>query len=111
MNVIRTTKYAMLRRLLWSVVLVILCALPVIVLADTPPQALTEHISSKQLVYAKKCNVDFLGLKHVECLIYYDAERDTAWIVLYNDKLVITHIAVNQKGKETLVWCHQRICV
>lgn len=112
MKVIRLTKYAMLRRLLWSVVLVILCIIPALVFArDSPPKALMEHISSHKLVYAKKCNVEFLKLKHVECLIFHDEAKDRVWLVLFDNKLNITHVAVNNKGKEELVWCNERTCV
>lgn len=111
MNVIRLCKYRMIRRFIWAVALVILCAVPAIVLADTPPKALLQHISSQQLVHSKQCNVEFLGLKNVECMLYYDNSKDTLWLVLYDKKLNITHIGVNQQGKESLVWCHQRICV
>lgn len=111
MQVIRTCKYTMLRRLIWAVVLVTLCAFSVIALADTPPKALLEHVSSHKLVHDKRCNVTFLNLKHVQCMIYYDEARDTTWLVLFDEKLNITHVARNKAGKEELLWCHEKVCV
>lgn len=111
MQVIRLCKYRMLRRLVWSLVLVGLCLASVLALAEKPPKPLLEHISSHKLVHAKKCNVAFLNIKHVECMIYHDEARDTVWIVLFDDKLDITHIARNKAGKEELLWCHEKVCI
>jgi hypothetical protein len=101
----------MLRRLALAVALVLLCLVPVLVLADTPPKALLKHISSHKLVHDKRCNVAFLNLKHVQCMIYYDEARDTTWLVLFDEKINITHVARNKAGKEEVLWCHERVCV
>ena len=112
MRIIRTTKYAMLRRL-WAVaiILVFLCAVfPA--LADTPPKGLLAYVSSYKLVHDKQCN--FHEMKHVECIIFYDEGRDIVWLVLFDkkkDELAITHVIGIKDKDETVIWCRQDICI
>lgn len=110
MRVIRLYKYWMIRRIVYSVLLVAVCVIPALVWAR-PPQPLLEHISSHPIINDKKCNVPFLKLKSVECMVYYDRKNDRVWLVLFDAKLNITHVAVNNKGKEELVWCKEDVCV
>ncbi len=111
MNVIHTCKFAMLRRLTWAVVLVALCILPALVWADVPPQPLLNYISSHKLINSKKCDVPFLNVKSTECMVYLDKKKDRIWVVLFDSKLNITHVIVNNKGKEELVWCRDNVCI
>jgi hypothetical protein len=78
--------------------------------AKTPPQPLLDHISSQRLVYDKKCDVKSLGLTNIECMIFFDDERDTVWVVLYDGKLDIMRIISAREGKETYVWCRSNVC-
>jgi hypothetical protein len=90
---------------------VVLCVIPALVWADTPPKFLLQSISEHTLVHSKKCNVDSRNMKSVECLIYADQKADIVYVVLFNDKLDIILILMNDKDdKEHLLWCHQRLC-
>ena len=110
-NVIRTYKYAMIRRVFWSVVLVFLCALPFIVWAkETPPKALLEHVTSHKLVHDKLCKVESLKLDGIECYIFFDTKNDVVWVLLFDTNLEITHVLASKDNKEHVVWCRSDVC-
>ena len=117
MQVIRLYKYTMLRRLAWAVVLVLLCMVPVLVLADKPPDVLFKHVTStSQLVHQGDCKVDSMKVKETPCLIFYNASIDRMWVVLFakdkDDNNYVTHVLlVDEIGKEVVAWCHERVCV
>lgn len=114
MQVIRTYKYTMARKLirmfLAFVVFIIFMVVAAVAWSKTPPKPLLNHISSHPIVYDKQCNVESLKLKNVECLIMYDEKHDVVWLVLYDDKLGITRIMAVKDKKETTVWCRHDVC-
>lgn len=97
-----------MRNLLIAFLLVALCTLAP-ALAETPPQKLLDHVSSKRLVHDKKCN--FREEKNVECLIYYDDAQDVVWLVLYDAALDITRLVSVKNRVETVVWCRANVCI
>lgn len=115
MQVIRTYKYAMLRRLMLAVVLVVLCVIPVLVLADKPPQELFQAVTTtSQLVYRGDCDVKSMNKENVPCLIFYDTKRDIVWLVLFDkDKdgnPAETHVIAIYNKVENIVWCRDTVC-
>lgn len=116
MQVIRLCKYSMLRRLTWAIVLVALCLIPVLALADKPPQALFQAVTTtSQLVHRGECNIKSMNKEDVPCLIFYDAERDIVWLVLFDKNkdgvLAETHVIAIKDKKETVIWCRDNVCI
>lgn len=117
MNVIRTTKYAMLRRLGWlALVLVLLCALPFVAFADKPPKELYQHVIQTAVpIHQGECNVQSMGVKDTPCLIFYNAELGRTWVVLFDqDKggnYHVTHVVMAQDDKEVIAWCRADVCM
>jgi hypothetical protein len=115
MQVIRTTKYATLRRLwLVAIILVFLCA-AVPVLADTPPKALIARVvTGNVLVHDGKCNVESMDIRATECLLYYDKLNGIGWIVLFSihqGEVSIMQVILVKNGQESVAWCRTDVCV
>ena len=92
-----------MKRILWAILIVALCALPPMVHA-TPDTSLVRYLTSLPVVYDGRCNVEKLGAKNRECLIDDDQERALVFVILYTDELKVTDILMKKGHEEHIIW-------
>ena len=97
-----------MKRLLWAILIVALCALPPMTLA-TPDTALVRYLTSLPVVHDGRCNVDKLNVKNRECLILVDQERGLVFVILYTDELKMTDVLMKKGDEEILVWSQSSV--
>jgi hypothetical protein len=105
----------MMRLFCWALFLIFLCAVTP-AMADKPPQALFEHVTSTaQLVHNGTCNVPSMKKKDTTCLIFYNAPQEIIWLVLFdkdkNGAPSVTHVVAVKDEKESVVWCRVNVCL
>lgn len=102
---------------LWTygLMFTIMLAFTGLALADKPPQALFDRVTStSQLVHKGTCDVPFLNKVGVDCLIYHDGQNDLLWVVLFDGKggaPSVTHVFMSKGDQEKVVWCRQDVCL
>ena len=112
MQVIRTTKYAMLKRLVaWAVLFVLFVTL--VVLADNAgaqtkpspiPDAVKEQGRNVEIVYKGKC--PYKGADML-CIAGVHQSGDYGIVLLYNDNGVLVMVVKSTVGKDDeLLWTH-----
>lgn len=81
------------------------------VMAEKPPIELVAVMTKHPVVHDQTCN--FHEEKNVECLIFYDAVNEVAWIALFDGEPLDIYkvIFLQKEGKETIVWCRQTRCI
>ena len=93
----------MLRLLCFAIFTVLLLAATAVF--AQPPQVLFDQINEAELVHSKKCNVKSLDLYDVECMVYWNEQTETVWVVLFDDELEITHVIANGPDRiERVLW-------
>jgi hypothetical protein len=98
-----------MKNFLLSLFLVLACAAPAVF--AKPPQPLVVHWASLQVVHDKTCNVASMQIVERECLILNDAKHDMFWVILFDDKIEITHAIAVKNRQEELVWCRPDVCL
>lgn len=91
-----------MKRLLLSILLVALCALPPAIAKPDP--RLVQYLSSLPVAHDGRCKVDSLKIEDVECLILIDAQRQIVYLILYTNDIKTTHIIALKDGTETILW-------
>jgi hypothetical protein len=88
-----------------------------LVIADKPPQALYEHVTTtSQLVHRGECKVPSMNVEGRTCLIFFNPSIDRVWVVLFSQDKdgnnYVTHVLlIDEIGKEVVAWCHEKVCV
>ena len=98
-----------MRLFCWALVLVFICAFPALAQPDQPPKELAAYVQQYQLVHRGRC--DFQTLAGVPCLIYVDGGRDIIYLILFSEKLEVTHIAAVKGDEEHIIWCSTTVCI
>jgi hypothetical protein len=47
----------------------------------------------------------------IKCLIFYDAEHDVAYLILFTKELAVTRVVGVKNKQETILWCGNTTCV
>jgi hypothetical protein len=100
-----------MKLIVWAILLVLAC-LSTLAFGGKPPPRLMAHLNTLPIVYNQYCRVPSMKLEDVSCLIYYNQAEDIVYVVLFDETIGITHIIQNSSDKkETLVWCHFKVCL
>lgn len=97
----------MLKRLMFAVVLVALCAIPpAFAKMEEPPQELLDSYNHHTIVHSKLCN--FQNYKETECLLHFDFENKVLYVTLFdvhnNEPFIFLIATVDRDKNEQIVW-------
>lgn len=99
----------MWNRLLVSLILVALCAIPPVLATEKPDTSVSRYLASLVEVYDGKCNVESMKIKDRDCMILYDKYINAIFILLYTPDIQLTHIIGVRNGKETVLWTNRNV--
>lgn len=95
-----------MKLLLIALIVVSLCAAPAVF--AKPPKELVEYVTSFPVIFDGKCTVDGLFPNPTECLVLSDM-KDTAFLIMFTDSLVMTHILKFEKDKMEVLWDGEKV--
>jgi hypothetical protein len=102
----------MIRKPFLFALVVVLMIASAAAFADSIPANLRQQIATLPIVYDQKC--DFREQKAVECLIYFDNQKQYGWIVLFDqdrdENVHATMVIFIKKDTEVIAWCRQDVC-
>lgn len=109
MQVIQTYRYSMLRRLAIAIVLVALCALPVLVFGQTQPAVVPPHViaigEGVETVYVGQCP---RPSGNMNCMVGMHPTQPYGLMLLFNKHNVLVKVLYldNVRKAESTLWSH-----
>lgn len=67
-----------------------------------PPDELLFYVMQQRMVHDQKCTIKHI--KNVECFVFADDKQGLLWIILFDDKLEITHVYTLREKTLGQVW-------